>query len=70
MKDALVVTGPGVEARCPGYSFGAALSKAITLASAQMKAQEPVTFYVRDAKDNILGYAAVEDGVVRVKGAK
>ena len=60
-KHLFPVSGPGVDL---GYTdFGPALSRTITEAS---RATGPVTFYVRDARGESLGYSERdEDGVIR-----
>lgn len=65
-KTQFTVTGPEVEK--PVVSASVGLSAATTFAS---RATEEVTFYVRDAKRNIVGYAErTEDGIVYVKAVR
>lgn len=62
-KTQYTVTGP--ETCKPVEAVGVGLSAAITFAC---RAKVEVTFYVRDAKQQIMGYAErTEDGIVLVK---
>jgi hypothetical protein len=62
-----MITGPGVEGH-PAESVGMGLSGASTFAC---RAKEPVTYYVRDARGDVHGYAERdEDGIVYVQRAE